>query len=867
MEKTQWSSHDFITPDTITAIRDAVEKANGNEIFLIGRLNNEHRVTEVDVYAMGNKCAVPAIIKEAKFGDVIIHNHPNGILDPSDADIEIASYLGSQGIGCYIVDNDVEYLYPVVKVPKKRTHEILDFETLSKQLLPDGNFTKQLPRYEYRKQQIEMLKSVTDAFNQDRIALIEAGTGTGKSLAYLIPAVFWSKKNQERIVISTHTINLQEQLIEKDIPLLEKCCEFPFKGVLVKGRNNYVCQRKVHALHSDGGTLIEDTLRQQLNDLLDWAAKTLDGSKSDLNFVPKDDVWEAIQSEADQCTRLKCRFYDTCFFYIARRSAASADILIVNHYLLMADLVMRQETKGYETAAILPPFRKIILDEAHHLEDVATANLSSIITRLKIIKPLGKLINVKDNKKGLLHYLKSKLNEVCSVRDNPIAMHITDKINTEIIEARHFLYDATQNTFEVLSLSLTDYIARKNLQKNREEETKLRITEQFTATDLWQNTIEDNLKELIRNINTFVSLLKTLLDEIGELSKKSQDIVSSVIIDIASCATRLKLAANAVAFFISPAEKHCKWIEIKKYKESINVRFCSAPLSVAEGLKTCLYDNYNTLILTSATLAVNRSFLFFKKNIGLSQNAEHRLSELILDSPFDYKKQAILGIPTDIPEPNETGYISALEENILKTIEISNGRALILFTSYSLLDTLYKKLEPPITHLGYTCLKQGTNNRHILLETFKNDKTSVLLATDSFWEGIDVKGDALECVILTRLPFKVPTEPIIEARSEEIERTGGDPFYDYSLPLAVIKFKQGFGRLIRSRDDRGVVILFDRRIVTRKYGHVFLQSLPDIGYIKDKSDVVFNAVRQFLHNTAKPAGNRIKKAICNTPSG
>src|SRR3972149_6535835 len=333
MKTTKWPVKDFIIPAAISSIRDAVEKTGGNEDFCIGRLKDGHLVTDVDVYAMGNKHAVPAIIKEAKYGDVIIHNHPDGILEPSDADLEIASYIGSQGVGCYIVDNNVEYLYPVVKVPKKRTYEGLDFEELSAHFLPGGSFAKYLHPYEYRKPQVEMMKSVVNAFNENKIAIIEAGTGTGKSLAYLVPAVCWSIKNQERVVVSTHTINLQEQLIEKDIPILKKCCGMNFKSVLVKGRNNYICLRKVYNLRTEGGTLIEDKDRQQLNDLLEWAVKTRDGSKADLNFVPQDDVWEAIQSEADQCTRLKGRFYNACFFYIARRNAASADVLVVNHYL------------------------------------------------------------------------------------------------------------------------------------------------------------------------------------------------------------------------------------------------------------------------------------------------------------------------------------------------------------------------------------------------------------------------------------------------------------------------------------------------------------------------------------------------------
>ena len=322
-----------------------------------------------------------------------------------------------------------------------------------------------------------------------------------------------------------------------------------------------------------------------------------------------------------------------------------------------------------------------------------------------------------------------------------------------------------------------------------------------------------------------------------------------MLIDIVSCKTRLKVVSDDIALFIMEDESSCKWIEIKWYREGASVRFCRAPLSVSDGLKACLYDNYDTIVLTSATLAIGKSFKFYKENTGLRLIIDDRLTELILDSPFDYKKQAIIGIPTDISEPDAVGYTASLEENIFKTVEISEGRALILFTSYNLLNNLYQRLAPRITQLGYTCLKQGMDNRHNLLESFKKDKTSVLFATDSFWEGIDVRGDALECVVLTRLPFKVPTEPIIEARAEAIEKAGGNAFYDFSLPTAVIKFKQGFGRLIRSRNDRGAVIIFDSRVVNKRYGHIFLNSLPEIRCIKDKKEVVFREMHAFFHNT------------------
>lgn len=866
MKTTAWPSKEFILPNAVSSIKDAIEKARGNEIFMVGRLNDNLLVTDVDVYAMGNKMAVPALIKEAKCGDVIIHNHPDGNLEPSDADLAIASYMGSQNVGCYIVDNTVEFVYPVVKVIKERLCEKLTFDELSAQFQTGGNFAKHVSQYEYRKPQVEMLKSVVDAFNEDKIAVIEAGTGTGKSMAYLVPAVSWSKKNQERVVVSTHTINLQEQLIAKDIPILRTCCGLDFKSVLVKGRNNYVCLRKVSHVRSEGGTLIEDKDRRQLNDLLAWAVKTRDGSKADLNFMPQEDVWEAIQSEADQCTRLKCPFYDECFFYTARRNAASADILVINHYLLMADLMVRKETKGYDDVAILPPFQKIIIDEAHHLEDVATANLSTTISRLRIVKLLGRLVNLRDARKGLLQYLKSKFKEVRSVHDKGIAGEITDRINTEVLEARQFLYDTVQGIFEDMSQTVSNYSIHSGLQKEemKDEGFRFRITANLVSTGLWQDVIGNQLRKLSADIQKFVSLLTSLLDEMAAFSKKSQEVLSSVLIDILSCKMRLKVVANEIDAFLVENEKMCKWIEMKRYAGEPAIRFCTAPLSVSEDLKTCLYDHYRTILLTSATLAINKTFTFFKDSIGLQQVPEKQLSELILNSPFDYQRQSMLAIPTDIAEPGQPGYVSELEESILQTIEISKGRALILFTSYSLLNSLYQRLEPQITRLGYLCLKQGAGSRHTLLEAFKKDTSSVLFATDSFWEGIDVRGDALECVILTRLPFKVPTQPIIEARVEAIEKAGGDAFFQYSLPMAVIKFKQGFGRLIRSREDRGVVVVFDRRIVTKRYGRVFLQSLPDIRCIKDGRDGVFQEMRQFFAGSADLSRQRKERPSVTT---
>ncbi|MCF6150009.1 MAG: DEAD/DEAH box helicase family protein [Candidatus Kuenenia sp.] len=844
MNITKWFARNFITQDIISSIKDAIHNAGGNEVFFIGRPDKNHMIADVEVYAMGNKRAVPAVLEEVKFGEVVIHNHPNGNLEPSDADVELASVMGSIGVGFYIINNEAEYVYPVVKIAKEHTYEKLDCSVLSQFFQTGGILSDSIPGYEYRESQVEMLTSVSNAFNNDKIATIEAGTGTGKSLAYLLPAIFWSIKNKERIVVSTNTINLQEQLIYKDIPMLRIENVPGFKSVLVKGRNNYVCLRKAQNLKIEGNSFVGEKEKNQLANILSWVEQTKDGSKSDLGFIPDDDIWEMIQSEVDQCMRLKCNFYDQCFFYTARRNAASADILVINHYLLMADLILRREVKGFDSTAILPPFKRIIIDEAHNLESVATTNLGLSFSRMRILKPLGKLVNQKDNKKGLLNFLKNKLKDISSLYNKDIIAEIHEKIYPPLFDARLEIFEKVNNTFFDISESVYNYVSNKNIETG--DELKLRVTDNLLSAPLWNDIIEKKLKTLCTDIHNFVILLNKLIDTLERFNKESQDALSSLLIDIISCKKRLKVAANDMYTFILSEVNLCRWIELKKYNGNFSIKFCTAPISISKDLKECLYGNYQTIILTSATLTTGNTFTFYKKNTGLDLLPKKRLTELILKSPFDYKKQSVICIPTDISDPDGIHYKTDLVENLRKLITITDGRSLVLFTSYRLLNDIYNILEPYFTNQHYTCLKQGTDNRHSLLETFKNDKTSILFATDSFWEGIDVKGDALECVIITRLPFKVPNEPIIEARTEAIEMAGGNSFYDYSLPTAVLKLKQGFGRLIRSKEDRGVVFIFDKRIATKRYGNFFLQSLPEAKCIKGSKDIIFHELEAFF---------------------
>ncbi|HLO24806.1 MAG TPA: DEAD/DEAH box helicase, partial [Geobacteraceae bacterium] len=397
----------YFSEKALLQMRGEIDEAHGNEVFFLGRTDESKLVVEVEPLARGNRDAVAAILVATSFGDVVIHNHPSGNLTPSPADIDIASILGNQGVGFYIIDNTAERCYQAVAPFKRITAERLCFPEIERWYAPGGLLATHLKDFEYREEQSRMAFAVAEAFNEDRVAMIEAGTGTGKSLAYLLPALLWSVRNRERVVISTNTINLQEQLTKKDIPFLRKHCGHEFRAVLVKGRSNYLCKRKLEGVESEPA-LIRDEGAAELEAIVAWSRTTADGCRGDLSFIPRNEVWEEVCCEADQCNRVKCPHYAHCFFYSARREAAGADLLIVNHALLMADVAVRQET-GYGTMAILPPFERLIFDEGHHLEDVATGYLSSQTSRQGLLRILGRLQHPKKPQRGLLPQLSSQL--------------------------------------------------------------------------------------------------------------------------------------------------------------------------------------------------------------------------------------------------------------------------------------------------------------------------------------------------------------------------------------------------------------------------------------------------------------------------
>lgn len=834
----------YIHPLIIKEIREAISDAGENEVFCIGKTNDEQIVVHVEVIARGNEFAVPMVYEAAGRGDVVIHNHPSGNVNPSENDLVISHQLSNAGIASYIVNNEVSRIYAVIEPFRKDKIQKLDINKICLSLQPGGIVSRNLPNYEHRPQQVEMINQTAIAFNEAKIGVIEAGTGVGKSLAYLIPAIYWATQNHDRCVVSTRTINLQEQLIKKDIPFLKKILGVEFEAVLVKGRGNYVCLRKLARLRDNQQLLIHDEHQDEIGILLDWSKSTKDGSRSDLSFIPNSAVWEQVASESDTCLRSTCEFFQQCFVTKARRKANQANILVSNHSLLFSDLAVR--SLGADNA-VLPKYHHLIFDEAHNIEDIATDYFGSGVTRTGIARALRRLhYKTKKGPTGFLIFLSRKLAPLINQYQIDSLKIINEKINNELIPQ----CEAAISQNDELMDGISEFVT--SIEKSTLFELKLRINDSLRQHPLWA--------QLVIRINNFARLLKKLtsglnsiMDKLDEINLKlSRDILFTKV-DIESQRIRLNTIVETINQIINEQDaENVRWLEIFKRKTMHDiVRLRIAPLNISEQMNEMVFKNFQTIILTSATLTISGSnfkndFQYFSKQTGLNLSDTNRVLIQKIPAPFDYQKQSITAIPTDIPLPNSTEFADEISKIIFRAIEISSGRAFILFTSYGLLNKVYNFLSPKLEELGITAFKQGQINRHTLLQKFKSDKTSVLFATDSFWQGVDVEGDALESVIITKLPFKVPSEPIIEARIEAIERAGGNAFMEYSVPQAVLKLKQGFGRLIRKKTDRGSVFILDKRIIEKFYGKIFLRSLPQSKIASGPSEHVLHEVEKFF---------------------
>ncbi|MFQ5629636.1 MAG: DEAD/DEAH box helicase [bacterium] len=484
----------YITADVQFFIRNAIAEADGNEVFILGRADSKRIVESAKVLARGNKVEVPAIIKICRPGDVVIHNHPSGALQPSSADNRIASYLGNEGVGFFIVNNEVSDIYVSIEPIVHEKPIAIDVDKIVRFLEPNGAIAKILPHFETREPQLQMLADVVGAFNDKKIALIEAGTGTGKTLAYLLPAIQWSVTNRKRVVVSTNTINLQQQLVEKDIPLIQSVYPKKFDAALVKGRSNYVCLRKLHEAVGQPSLLDIDNAKQELEQIFAWAKKTKDGSKSDLGIAPSSQVWEQIQSESDTTLKNRCDFYNKCFFYNARRRAATADVLIANHHLLFADLAVRAASGGNASEiAVMPKYERLILDEAHNVEDVASSYFGVRVSYLGIQRTLNRLFRAKAGKEtGQVPFLQARI----KYRSAVIPRNLAHEIDQACDSAKEKIEMARAKLSEIME-RLFFFVA--NQDKSKYSESKLRLTEKIYHNQNWQ-VIVGQTPELLRSM-------------------------------------------------------------------------------------------------------------------------------------------------------------------------------------------------------------------------------------------------------------------------------------------------------------------------------------------------------------------------------
>jgi len=812
------------TPEAAQALLGAIEEAFGNEVLVAGRLGSDRRVVAITVGARGTSQAVPALRPYLEGGDVVIHNHPSGILEPSSADLQIASRLGSEGIGFYIVDNSVRAVYVVAEPVTVRRLCALDAEQLAGHLETGGAFSRLYPGFEARESQVEMLKFVCGAFNAGELRIAEAGTGVGKSLAYLIPAFQWVLENDERVVISTATINLQQQLVEKDIPLVSRILGRDPGYMLVKGRGNYLCLNRVREALEE--TNLFDEEDEDLKAIHAWAGATTTGSRSELPFYPSDELWSRVCSEADACLGLRCAQREGCFVLKARREAAACRVLVANHHLLFSDLALRLSGMGFDTAAVLPPFQRIIFDEAHNVERNATSYFSESFTRGQIMKYAGRLYR---EKRGRRSGLLLALEKVFGRSEESLELRrlldaISDK--SSLLDARAAELLGSQSAFRLKAADIDPRLSDLLL----EPLTDLAVTI-ATLQARFARAVEGTLPEQEENPLVFESRLQ--MRRLGQVAEICQRFLR-----------------------YHESREEIYWLESRKnFRGESYVRFVITPLDVSTVMKEAVYEPYETVVFTSATLTVNRRFDYWKNRLGLAYPGGRSSAEAVFPSPFDYQRRVFLGIPKEAPQPEEKDFPAFLTEFIREALLVSEGRALVLFTSYSLLDFAFDRIQPQLSETGLLVMRQGDEERHRLLNAFRDNTDSILFATDSFWEGIDAPGKSLEVVVLTRLPFRVPTDPIIEARTEAIEQRGGNAFWELALPDAIIRLRQGFGRLMRRQDDYGAVLILDPRIVGKAYGRFFLDSLPKTRTVVSSVQGVLNAFEDFIVSMRRQEGH------------
>ena len=812
---------DRFSKESLQTIKKYLEEQNNKSMIFKATFDEDELIQEPFFLSLYKKKSFEETLTKVARNEVVIRTTKPNQLYPSDMELELSEELYTRrNIAYCLLSSDLDDFYFVQDIDRIFLEDIDIKNYFSK----DGILAKEIKGFEYRQEQEEMAQYIQEAINEDKKIIVEAGTGTGKTLAYLIPAIKWAVANKKKVIIATNTINLQEQLLLKDIPLAKSIIKDEFSYVLVKGRNNYVCKRLFNELALGKNIDIETfsiEAREQIEYILKWGNKTKTGDKAELPFEVYPDVWELVQSTTELCLGKKCPYRKECFYMKTRMEKMEADILISNHHVFFADLNVRAETDFDSEYLILPRYDMVIFDEAHNIESVARSYFSVEVSKISFTRLLNRIYQRKNKR-------KREKSALIRVEDT------VDEKNLEDSEQYIYLLNTLKEEISILQNIGDEYF--DEIRKIYETNTEAPIKKSLNNFEMTKSRFLENLREKKDIFQTkladFLNLMMIFNNVIDEEKDKNPE-----VINFNNHLKMFKAYIDSFKFINSfEDDNYIYWLDINSKRT--NVVLTATPLNIAQKLSTVLFDNLDRLVFASATIVVNGSFDYFKKSLGLD---EEDCIEAIIKSPFDYNEQMSVYIPSDIQDSeNINAFVSDASRFILNILLKTNGKAFILFTSYTMLNQIYYSISKKLKDKGFEVFLHGDKPRSQLIKEFKEAENPILFGTTSFWEGVDVQGENLSNVIITKLPFLVPTDPVVSAISKKIEENGGNSFTDFQLPEAIIKFKQGVGRLIRKKTDSGNIFILDNRILKKRYGSLFINALPSQKNIKilEKDDII-----------------------------
>lgn len=812
---------DRFSEESLQTIKKYLEEHNNKSMIFKATFDEDEKIQKPFFLSLYKKKSFEETLTKVGKNEVVIRTTKPNQLYPSDMELELSEELYTRrNIAYCLLSSDLDDFYFVQDIDRIFLEEI-DIENY---FAKDGILAKEIKGFEYREEQEEMAQYIQDAINEDRKIIVEAGTGTGKTLAYLIPSIKWAVTNKKKVIIATNTINLQEQLLLKDIPLAKSIIKDEFSYVLVKGRNNYVCKRLFNELVLGKSIDIETfsmEAREQIEYILKWGNKTKTGDKAELPFEVYPDVWELVQSTTELCLGKKCPYRKECFYMKTRMEKMEADILISNHHVFFADLNVRAETDFDSEYLILPRYDMVIFDEAHNVESVARSYFSVEVSKISFTRLLNRIYQKKNKK-------KKEKSALIRVEDT------VDEKNLEDSEQYIYLLNTLKEEISILQNIGDEYF--DEIRKIYETNTEAPIKKSLNNFEMTKSRFLENLREkkdiFQGKLADYLNLMMSFNNVIDEEKDKNPE-----VINFNNHLKMFKAYIDSFKFINSfEDDNYIYWLDINSKRT--NVVLTATPLNIAQKLSTVLFDNLDRLVFASATIVVNGNFDYFKKSLGLD---EEDCIEAIIKSPFDYDEQMSVYIPSDIQDSeNINAFVSDASKFILNILLKTNGKAFILFTSYIMLNQIYYSISKKLKDKGFEVFLHGDKPRSQIIKEFKEAENPILFGTTSFWEGVDVQGENLSNVIITKLPFLVPTDPVVSAISKKIEEDGGNSFMDFQLPEAIIKFKQGVGRLIRKKTDSGNIFILDNRILKKRYGSLFINALPSQKNIKilEKDDII-----------------------------